>query len=169
MTQLVEKIVSEVPCDCLVKGKLTKSGCDVLMNEVPTHSVVIDLDKHPCFEGNNRTHCDYIMVATDLGDLNIIVPLELKKGDLDPSDALKQLQAGADFAMRFITAKEKVEFLPYAASGNTRKLRKEGKKVSDYKIKVRGKLIPLRRIECGEALPPAIYRVLTKLGWKIKF
>ena len=47
-------------------------------------------------------HCDFVLFfSSDAGETLLTVPIELKSGDVDASEASEQLQRGADFAVRF--------------------------------------------------------------------
>ena len=82
-----------------------KDGCRVSMKDVPTSRIVVDADR--AFPAHNveGKRCDYVLFFIDTAaDTLVIVPMELKSGRVNASEASKaskQLQAGAEFANRF--------------------------------------------------------------------
>ena len=104
------------PAGCIAKGKYSKEGCSVSLKGAPTPPIMIDLDKPQAPVRQNDPKCDYIFIG-GCGDV-WLAPLELKKGELDASKVVKQLQAGADIAdAHIIPANEQVQFQPVAVFG----------------------------------------------------
>ena len=116
MADLVERIRKNLPDECLAKGRLRKEGCTVSLKDAPRPSIAIDMDKPQAPVGQNEAKCDYIFIG---GSGNVfLVPLELKRGKLDASNVVRQLQAGANIADdRIIPKREGVQFLPVAVCG----------------------------------------------------
>ncbi|MYB94147.1 hypothetical protein F4054_10810 [Candidatus Poribacteria bacterium] len=74
----------------------TKEGCRVSMANIPSERVVLDVDlAFPT--GRARTNqCDFVLFYIDTAQNNLVgVPMELKRGDVDASEAVAQLQEGA--------------------------------------------------------------------------
>jgi len=77
-----------------------REGCRVYLDGVPSPRITVDADlafPDHSFEGSR---CDliYFLVNSD-GNL-LTVPAELKAGNVDASEVHRQLQQGANFALR---------------------------------------------------------------------
>ena len=83
------------------------------------------------------------------------MPLELKRGKLDASDALKQLQAGANIAARIIPKHEQVQLLPVAVCGG-KFHRAEIRRLSQRKIHFRSQSSNVQLLRCGQRLTDAL-------------
>ena len=149
MTGLVNQIKKNLPNGCLARGKLRKKGCSVSLTDAPTPSITIDMDKPQAPVGQHETKCDYIFIG---GSGNVfLVPLELKRGKLDASDALKQLQAGANIAARIIPKRERVQFQPVAVCGG-KFHRIDRHQLSQRKIRFRSQSSNVQLLRCGQRL-----------------
>ena len=111
MTNLVDKVKSCVPPNCFAI-RCRRDGCSITLKGVPQPHVLIDMDKG--LVSDNDSKCDYIFVGGS--DNTWVVPLELKRGSVEASDAVKQLRAGAEFAEGIIPKCAKVRFRAIVAS-----------------------------------------------------
>ena len=74
----------------------TKEGCRVSMANVPTERVVLDVDLAFPTDRAKTNQCDFVLFYIDTAQSGLIgVPMELKRGDVDASEAVAQLQEGA--------------------------------------------------------------------------
>ena len=154
MADLVERIRENLPNECLAKGKYRKKGCSVSLQKAPVPFIMIDMDKPQAPVKQNDTKCDYIFIG---GSSNVfLVPLELKRGKLDASDVVRQLQAGANIAdNRIIPKRESVQLLPVAICGG-KFHRAEIRRLSQHKIRFRGKPSNVQLLKCGDPLTKAL-------------
>ena len=151
MANLVERIKKKLPAGCIAKGKYIKEGCSVSLKDAPSPSIMIDMDESPALVGKNKTKCDYIFIG-GCGDV-WLEPLELMKGDLDASKAVKQLQAGTNIAdAHIIPAGEQVEFKPVAVSGRLSKVQKRKLLKPSSKIRFKGVRFHILVLKCGRPL-----------------
>jgi hypothetical protein len=151
MANLVKRIKKKLPAGCIAKGKYRKKGCSVSLKGAPTPPIMIDLDKPQAPVGQNAPKCDYIFIG-GCGDV-WLAPLELKKGELDASKVVKQLQAGADIAARIIPAGEQVQFQPVAVfGGRLHPAQQDRLSQSASQIRFRGKRFNIRLLRCGQPL-----------------
>ena len=154
MANLVRRIRENLPDECFVTGRLRKKGCSVSLRDAPVPSITIDMDKPQAPGGQNDTRCDYIFIGGS--DDVFLVPLELKRGKLDASDAAKQLQAGANIAAaRIIPKSEQVQFLPVAVCGG-KFHRAEIRRLSQSKIRFNNQNANVRLLRCGQGLIDAL-------------
>ena len=154
MTNLVRRIRENLPDECFATGRLRKKGCSVSLRDAPVPSITIDMDKPQAPGGQSDTRCDYIFIGGS--DDVLLIPLELKKGELDASDIVKQLQAGADIAAtRIIPEGEGVQFLPVAVCGG-KFHRAEIRRLSQSKIRFNNQNANVRLLRCGQRLIDAL-------------
>ena len=116
--------------------------------------IMIDMDKPQAPVKQSETKCDYIFIG---GSSNVFfVPLELKRGKLDASDVVRQLQAGANIAdNRIIPKRELVQFQPVGVCGG-KFHRAERRQLSQGKIRFRGKHSNVQLLKCGDPLIKAL-------------
>ena len=155
MADLVNQIKKKLPDKCFVKGKreLTKENCTVSLKGAPTPSITIDMDNEKAPVGQNETRCDYIFIG---GSGNVfLVPLELMDGKPDTTKIVRQLQAGANIAAHIIPKRAQVQFLPVAVCGG-KFHRIERYRLSQRKIRFRGKRFDIKLSKCGKSLINAL-------------
>ena len=154
MADLVERIRKNLPDECLAKGKYRKKGCSVSLQKAPPPFIMIDMDKPQAPVKQDATKCDYIFIGGS-GDV-FLLPLELKRGKLDASDVARQLQAGANIAdNRIIPKRELVQFQPVGVCGG-KFHRAERRRLSQHKIRFRGKHSNVQLLKCGDLLIKAL-------------
>ena len=74
----------------------TKEGCRVSMANIPSERVVLDVDLVFPTGRSGTNQCDFVLFYIDTAQDSLIgVPMELKRGDVDASEAVAQLQEGA--------------------------------------------------------------------------
>ena len=156
MPNLVRRIRENLPDECFVTGRLRKKGCSVSLRDAPTPSITIDMDNKKAPVRQSETKCDYIFIGGS--DDVLLIPLELKKGELDASDIVKQLQAGADIAAaRIIPEGEGVQFLPVAVCGGKVHPAQRRQLLQSFSnIRFKGKSSNIRLLKCGQRLIDAL-------------
>ena len=156
MGNLVKRIKKNLPAGCIAKGKYRKEGCSVSLKGAPTPPIMIDLDKPQAPVKQNDPKCDYIFIG-GCGDV-WLAPLELKKGELDASKVVKQLQAGADIAdAHIIPANEQVQFQPVAVfGGKLHRIQRTQLLKPSSKIRFKGERFNIQLLKCGQPLIEAL-------------
>lgn len=154
---LVTNYFQSVNIACKTRS-INKDGCSIpLNNPVPNH-VIIDMDLYVKHSGSlptpNSSNCDCVFASDGSGRKDIwqdawVVPIELKSKKVDASEAIAQLQAGADLIKTLICQNCRFKFMPLLAHGpgiRSTTLRKlEGRF-----IYFNGKKYPIKRIRCGQ-------------------
>ncbi len=148
MTGLVGKVRCKVDCRCIVKGKLIKDGCRVVMTGAPTPNLVVDFDKPGAPLMLNEKRCDYLFVAEGNPAPDWVVVLELKGGALDAGQVVEQLRAGALAAEKLVGPKEAVRFRPIVIGKVTKYERPKLKE----NVKFHKHEEPIRWMSCGGEL-----------------
>ena len=121
--------------------------------------VIIDMDCKDLNLPPNQALCDYIFFGTKEqdADKDWVVPMELKKGDVDVSEVAKQLQGGANIADQIIPQGASTKFIPVVASGRLSKIEQRLLRNTSNKVRFRGRSEIVQRIRCGDPMT----RVLT--------
>ena len=74
----------------------TKEGCRVSMANIPSERVVLDVDLVFPIGRADTNQCDFVLFYIDTAQDSLIgVPMELKRGDVNASEAVAQLQEGS--------------------------------------------------------------------------
>ena len=80
----------------------SRDGCGVDLTGAPTDHVIVDVDKAFLAQKQKQKQedkrCDFILFMDRPGAPILAAPVELKSGRPDASEAIEQLQSGADFA-----------------------------------------------------------------------
>ncbi len=127
----------------------TKEGCRVSMANVPTDRVVLDVDLAFPTDRAKTNQCDFVLFYIDTAQSGLIgVPMELKRGDVDASEAVAQLQEGARI-VDSCTPKD-VEMnlvLVLVHGGSMHKTQRNRLRTS--RIRFRGEEFPINTARCG--------------------
>ena len=126
-----------------------RDKCRVCMTDVPFPRVVIDVDLALPDPKMEEKRCDYVLffIGADKGTL-VTVPMELKSGDVDASDAFDQLQQGAEFAERLTTTAFRSICRPVLLHGKGID-KYQYKKLNRSKVRFRGKKLTIKMDRCG--------------------
>ena len=121
------------------------------MGEVPGSCLIIDFDKPGSPLSSNERRCDYLLVIEDWKRGNWVVPLEFKRGRLDASQVIGQLQAGASAAEKIVPKDNSTHLCPVAVHRGISKhehnsLRNKGE-IRFHEHTERVRLMP-----CGDSL-----------------
>lgn len=132
----------------------SRDGCRVCMTDVPTSRIAVDADR--AFPAHNveGKRCDYVLFFIGTAaDTLVIVPMELKSGKVDVSDASKQLQGGAKFAELMTRGHPGVKPTchPILFHGN-RIHKMERKALNRAKVTFRNRQLTIKTARCGQPL-----------------
>ena len=157
MTGLVGMVRGKVNNTCIENRGIKKEGCSVSLKDAPQPRLVIDFDEQGSPLGKNQTRCDYLFVAEDHSKPGWVVPLELKKGQLDTSGIVRQLKAGAHAAEQLIPNTMAVNFRPVVAyGGGIHTAERNALKAKHNQVRFHGTVEPVRLIKCKEQLTKAL-------------
>lgn len=138
------------------RGNLTKDGCKVSLKGAPHDRIVLNLDDRNLPFSGHDTRCDFLFIADKEGSSNLIVPIELKKGEFKAEKIVDQLQAGSRFAEEYLPDDETPELIAVAVTGRISKADRNRFKETQYFVKFLGKDREVRRIRCNEPLRNAL-------------
>ena len=129
-----------------------EAGCEASLEDVPFPRVVVDANKafpHHAMEGQR---CDYILFFMNADeDTLFTVPIELKSGKVDASEAINQLQGGAVFANRFAPTNFNSICRPILFHGRRRIHEEERKELSRKKISFRDDELTVKTARCSKS------------------
>ncbi len=125
----------------------SRGGCRVYLTDAPTDRVIVDADKaFPAHEREGK-RCDFILFV-DRGDGRLLAaPVELKGGRADASEAIEQLQGGADFAACFAPSPN-ADCRPILFHGRNLHRMERGR-LNRAKIAFRGLELTVKTAQCG--------------------
>ncbi len=134
--------------------RIQKSGCLAKLDRMPKgQRVIVDLDRVPSNVASAESRCDFILIT----DQAILAPIELKRGEIDASEAKRQLQAGADFADRRLVPKDRRSVLkPIAFVGHVDRHQRDLLKRQANAIRFRGTSAEIRIAKCQSSLADAL-------------
>ena len=127
----------------------TKKGCRVSMADLPSDRVILDVDLAFPTDKAETNQCDFILFYIDTGQSSLVgVPLELKGGDVDASDAIAQLREGARIVDNFAPRNVAIDLvLVLVHADGIHKAQFE--KLRDSRIRFRGAEFPINTARCG--------------------
>lgn len=128
----------------------TREGCRVSLANLPRERVMLDVDLAFPADRAVKAQCDFILFSIDAErECLVAVPMELKRGQVDTSEAIKQLQEGARIVARLVPRNVKTICIPLLVHGGripkTRR-RKRGKRAG---VTFRGQESPIYTTRCS--------------------
>ena len=154
-SEILENIRDRVGRENLFIGNSFRRGqCRVNLADVSEDDrVVVDLDKiFPAGqEGKNQCEC-VLFYFNDTGNF-VVVPIELKGGgNVDASEAVRQLKGGAAFATDHIPSRSKSICHPVLFHNGISRAEVRQLKNNQSKIHFRGKSSEIKTARCGGKL-----------------
>ena len=128
----------------------TREGCRVSLANLPRERVMLDVDRAFPTDRAVKAQCDFILFYVDADrESLVIVPMELKRGDVDASDAIKQLQEGASIAARLVPRNVKTICIPLLVYGNKRIRKEQNEKLRRSTVNFRGQSYLIQATRCS--------------------
>lgn len=160
MTGLVDEFAKKYPNAQETSLTLNKEGCRVPLRNFPCSFVVIDLDKQGSPLSRQENRCDFVFVSENLDGRCIFSPLEFKKGALDASRVVEQLQSGANLLKDHPTFSGNAKLVPVAVSGQHSKAQLGKLAKTGYQVRFNGKFFKIRNMKCGNSLADTLREYL---------
>ena len=149
---LVRHVRRTIPETCH-DTKLSKNGCQIALTGIGADRVIVDMDCDDLGVAKDQPRCDYLFV----GEGNRVVPMELKRGNVEADEVTKQLRAGTAFAERIVPPGIDVRFRPVVAyGGRLHRSQSEALKRKGAKIRFRNKSYEVKPIRCNAPLAPVL-------------
>ncbi len=127
----------------------TKKGCRVSMANVPTERVVLDVDLAFPTGRADTNQCDFVLFYIDTAQSSLIgVPMELKRGDVDASEAVAQLQEGASIIDNCTPKDVKMNLVLVLVHGDSMH-KTQRNRLRTSRVRFRGEEFPINTARCG--------------------
>ncbi len=130
----------------------TKEGCRVSMANLqskPANRVVLDVDLAFPTDQADTNQCDLILFhIDDVQNGLVAVPMELKRGDVDASEAVAQLQDGARIVDRCTPNDVEMNLVLVLVHGGSIH-RSQRNRLRTARIRFRGAEFPINTARCG--------------------
>ena len=127
----------------------TKKGCRVSMADIPTNRVVLDVDLAFPTDRAETNQCDFVLFYVDADQSSLIgVPMELKRGDVDASEAVAQLQEGARIIDRYVPNDVEMNLVLVLVHGGSMH-RSQRNRLRSSRIRFRGTEFPINTARCS--------------------
>ena len=130
----------------------TREGCRVSMANLqskPVNRVVLDVDLAFPTDRAKTNQCDLILFHIDdaQNDL-VVVPMELKGGDVDASEAVAQLREGARIIDRHVPNDVEMNLVLVLVHGGSMH-RSQRNRLRTSRVRFRGEEFPINTARCG--------------------
>ena len=151
MDKILSRIRAQVGTESL-SGSCSRDGCRVYMTDVPSPRIVVDVDRAPQVHEISGKRCDFILFFTSAArDLLVMVPMELKSGEINASTASEQLQRGAVLAERFTRNRIAVGSVCHPILFYGKRIHEKARKaLNRAKVRFRGRQLTIKTARCGQ-------------------
>ena len=127
----------------------TKEGCRVSMANIPTNRIVLDVDLAFPTGRTNTNQCDFVLFYIDTVQSSLIgVPMELKRGDVDASEAIAQLREGARIIDNCTPNDVDVNLVLVLVHGGSMH-RSQRNRLRTARVRFRGEEFPINTTRCS--------------------
>lgn len=130
----------------------TRQGCRVSLANLkskPANRIVLDVDIAYPTDRAKTNQCDFILFhIEDQQNRLVVVPMELKRGGVDASEAVAQLQQGARIADNCTPKMVEISLIPVLFHGS-RIHSTQRNRLRKARIKFRGEEYPINTTRCG--------------------
>ena len=148
-SDLIAAVADAVP-DGSIARRMRKQRCSVHLDRLEQQRLIIDVDK---IVPDGESKCDYLFFS----NRPLIAPIEMKRGEVGASEALRQLQAGADLAHRLVKPKDlRCDLKPIVFSGRIDRVERQRLKQRSHFVRYRGKMEEISLANCGSPLVDAL-------------
>ena len=131
------------------EGDNSLEGCRVSMANIPTNRIVLDVDLAFPTGRAGINQCDFVLFYIDAAQNNLIgVPMELKRGDVNASEAVAQLQEGARIVDNCTPNDVEVNLILVLVHGGSMH-RSQRNRLRTSRIRFRGEEFPINTARCG--------------------
>ena len=151
MNEILSRIRAQVGMESL-SGSCSRDGCRVYMTGVPSPRIVVDVDRASQVHEISGKRCDFILFFTSATkDMLVMVPMELKSGEINASTASEQLQRGAELAERFTHNRVAVGSLCHPILFHGKRIHEKTRKaLNRAKVRFRGRQLTIKTARCGQ-------------------
>ena len=152
-SEILEDIRNRVGKRNLFNGNSFRRGrCSADLTDLPVNRVVVDLDKvFPTGqEGTNQ--CECVLFYFDTAANFVVVLIELKGGEVDASEASKQLKSGAAFATTYTPSGSNCICHPVLFHNGISRAEVRQLSKNQSRVRFQGKSFEIKTARCGGKL-----------------
>ena len=156
MTKLASSIEKKIPKECQVK-QCKRKGCSVSLKGFDPRRLIINMDCKQLGICSSREICDYIVIGA-LSETEWLVPLELKRGNVEADKVRSQIQEGTKYAEEKLRIGDAgVQFRPVVVfDGKVHRSQTQKLKEKQYRVKFRNKDFEIVLLRSGKQLVEAL-------------
>lgn len=154
-SEILEDIRDRIGKENLFGGNSFRRGrCSTDLTGVSERDrVVVDLDKVFPSGQEGENQCECVLFYFDDAENFIVVPIELKGGgNVGASEAVKQLKAGAAFAIDYTPRSVKSVCHPVLFHNGISRAEVRQLNKSQSRVRFRGKSFEIKTARCGDKL-----------------
>ena len=119
------------------------------MANLPSERVVLDVDLAFPTDRARTNQCDFVLFYIDSTQNSLVgVPMELKRGDVDVSEAVAQLQEGARIVDNYTQNDVDMQLILVLVHGGSIH-KSQRNRLRTARIRFRGEEIPINTARCG--------------------
>ena len=148
-SEVLDRIKSRVGEENLSQSH-RREGCRVHLEGVPSPCITVDADLAFPAHRIEGSRCDLILFLLDSDGKLLTVPMELKGGSVDASEAHGQLQEGANFATR--VALQGIDSVCHPILFYGKRIhQKQLRRLNRLKVSFRGQQLTVKIARCSRA------------------
>ena len=153
MSALVKAVREHTQQSCHA-AHCRKQGVSASLSGLPKQKILVDLDCGELTIDPKMQRCDFILACGE----DQIAPIELKKGDVEPTQVARQLAGGAQIADRWLPrdGSLRVRSRPVVVYDGKFNRHQRRKPTAKEKVRFRGQLYEIKPIRCGSPLLKAL-------------
>ena len=153
-SEILEDIRGRIGKENLFDGNSFRRGrCSADLTGVSElDRVVVDLDKVFPSGQQGKNQCECVLFYFDDAGNFVVVPIELKGGEVDASEASKQLKGGAAFAIDYTPSGVKSICRPILFCNGMSKAEYRQLKKPQSQVPFSGESSEIKTARCGEKL-----------------
>ena len=127
----------------------TKEGCSVSMANMPSERVVLDVDLAFPTDRASTNQCDFVLFYINSTQNSLVgVPMELKRGDVNASEVVAQLQEGVRIVDNYTPNDVDMNLILVVVHGGSMH-RSQRNRLRTSRIRFRGEEFPINTARCG--------------------
>ncbi len=121
------------------------------MANIPSERIVLDVDLVFPTGRADTNQCDFVLFYIDSIQSSLIaVPMELKRGDVDASEAIAQLREGARLIDNYTPRDVEMDLVLVLVHGGSMH-RSQRNRLRTSRIRFRGEEFPINTARCGHS------------------
>ena len=151
----MRRVSKKIPQECQANS-CSKKGCSLTLSGIGRTRVIVDMDCKQLELNEHCSRCDYVFVGYHR-EADWVAPVELKRGSVEASEVITQVQAGATFAERnLLCSGANVRFRPIVGHGKIHRSQTLELKKKRYWVKFQNKSYEIMLIRKGKPLADAL-------------